>query len=235
MTFSFFVQICLPFVVSLALLISFQFSRYTRLYHLPTSLLHHGFGAARLNLAFRLIITTIAILIPFYFYLNEAFTPWDIVIPLLFSVVLGLFINPELRAMDNNKLLITAPFLSKTAILHLNLPYQQFDRATYQELLHLIETLPIHGIRHIKLTSPMFYRANGKLRSMQTLGKILTKSTSKFTHAPAKKFDILLGRCCLLIATDKRKSEGLANINLLNWHTIYIDIQKERYEHNKHN
>ena len=142
----------------------------------------------------------------------------------LFPAVIGLLITPELSSTKNPKLVITKPLLSNTATLHLKSPYQHFDRKTYQELLHLIRILPMHGIKHITLNSPMFYHANGKLRNMDMLKKELTKCDARLSHSPTGSFHCLLGKFSLLAATDQRKKAGLANINLLNWHTVRIEI-----------
>ena len=225
MPFSFSVQISLTVIMSLLLLMVFQCSQDTRVFHNPPSSLQGGFISARLDLALRLTASLLAFFGPFYIAFIDMVTLWDMVIPLvLFPAVIGLLINPELSIDTDSKLVITKSLLSKTATLHLKSPYQHFDRQTYQEMLHLVQTLPEHGIKHIKLNSPMFYHANGKLRSMDMLEKGLGKRGARLIHSPAGAFDCLLGQFSLLVSTDQRKKAGLANINLRSWYTLNIKL-----------
>ncbi len=225
MSLSFSVQIILTVIASLLLLILFQCSQNTRVFHKPPSSLQGGFISARLDLALRLTASLLALFGPFYIAFMDMVTLLDIVIPLaLFPAVIGLLINPELSIDTNSKLVITKPLLSKTATLHLKSPYQHFDRQTYQELLHLVQILPEHGIKHIKLNSPMFYHANGKLRCMAILEKGLDKRGARLIHSPAGAFDCFLGKISMLLSTDQRKKAGLANINLRSWYTLNIEL-----------
>ena len=149
--------VLMSLTVSLFLFVLSQYSQDTRVFHKPPSPLHDGFISARLDLALRLTVSLLALLGPFYVAFIDMVTLWDMVLPfVLFPAVTGLLINPELSTYTHSKLVITKPLLSQTATLHLKSPYQQFDRQTYQELLHFVQTLPEHGIKHIKLNSPMF-------------------------------------------------------------------------------
>ena len=225
MPLSFSVQLSLAATVSLLLFIAFQCSQDIRVFRKPPTLLLSGFIFARVDLALRLSVSLLALFLPFYITFLDIVTLLDVVIYLfLFPALVGLLINPELNIDTDSKLVITKPLLSSTATLHLKSPYQHFDRQTYQELLHLVLILPEHGIKHIKLNSPMFYHANGKLRSMNMLEKGLGKRGARLIHSPAGAFDCLLGKFSLLVSTDQRKKAGLANINLRSWYTLDIEL-----------
>lgn len=216
-------QLTLTTLLSLSLFVLFQWLQDTRIIHKKPVDLKRGFIIARLDVALRLMAANLSLLTPFYFLMIEYVTLLDLIVPLvIFPVIISLIVNPELAIDSSANLVITKPLVGKGVTLHLRQPYQDFDRQTYKELLHLVEELPKYQVKVIKLSSPMFYDKRGKIRSFDTLEKGLNKRNAFFVHSSAGRFSCLVGKISMLLSSDKRKKEKIHNISLSKWHEIKI-------------
>ena len=197
--------------------------RNTPLHYKTPTRLRQGFIYAKGVLILRVIALWLCLSTPIYILFYNVLTYWDIAITAI-PMITALAISPELNTAPNAKLVITKPFFSRRATLHLKAPYQGFDRQTYQELFALVECLPQYGIKKIALNSPMFYDNNGELRSLDLLKKGLIKRGARLRHSPAGTFDCLLGKISMLVSRDKQKKSQFHHINNLKWHKIVITL-----------
>lgn len=195
----------------------------TKLTERPINLLANGFTHARLDLAARFLTHSICITAPLVFInllpIAEMFSYT------VAFVTLALLIPPELVIDDNSELVTTKKLFSKSAEIHLRNPYQNFTMRTYKELISLVECLPNNGIKRLKLSSPMFYNANGTLRGFSTLEKLLTQKNAKLSNYEAKPWQNLIGKMSMIINSAKDKKERIRKINLNKWHIIKIKLR----------
>ncbi|MCS6116867.1 hypothetical protein [Shewanella baltica] len=198
----------------------------TKLKERPINLLANGFTRARLDLAARFLAHSICITAPLALLSFLPLIPSaELISYTVAFVTLALLIPPELVINDNSELVITKKLFSKGADIHLRNPYQSFTMRTYKELLFLVEKLPNYGVRHINLSSPMFYHPDGTLRDFSTLEKLLTKKNARLTTHESKPWQNLLGNISMMIDSAKDKNEKLRNINLNKWHVLSIKME----------
>ncbi|QBF82629.1 hypothetical protein EXU30_07940 [Shewanella maritima] len=181
-----------------------------------------GVVFAKYLLFLRVVIVFWCVLVPICILFSNAITVGELILILgVTPTITALMIAPELSLFCNSKLVVATPLYNSIVQIHLKKPYQVFDKATYQELLTLVEILPQYGITAIRLKSPMFYDASGDLRSMNGLKKALKKRHANFSHYPLSTFDCLLGKLGMLIYCKHHSNKPL-NIN--KWHCINITL-----------
>ena len=219
-------QLAAALAVALSLCVALQFFDATKLTRRQAEPVTSGFLRPRVDLGLRLMAFLLVALFPFLIGFAEFFSLKDTAVLPLLPLLALMFINPELTVPLNTttELVFTKPLWGKTVTVHLATPYQAFNRETYRQLFNLVDTLPRYGVKRLKLSSPMFYTQTGELRKMAILDKGLNKRYARLTHAPTGRFDCLLGKISMLLSRDKRKRAGLTKINIVNWHTITIEL-----------
>lgn len=213
-------------VLIVALFTFLQNIPQTKLANRPKILLSNGFVRARYDLATRFFAHSVCITVPLT--IIGLLPIAEMAFCTTTFAALGVLIPPELRLNSDSELVVTKSLFGSCAEIHLRNPYQSFTRRTYQELLRLVEYLPDKGIKRLKLTSPMFYRADGTLREFSTLEKLLAPKNAILSSYKAKPWRNLLGQLSMIVDGGKAKKEKISNINLNKWHVLDIQISKNR-------
>ncbi|MGE4262193.1 hypothetical protein [Shewanella sp.] len=204
-------------------LFALQFWSSLRLFHRPKPLLSTGFMAGRIDLARRFLAHAFAVNIPLY--LVGWLTLQQAAVFSILFVSLALLITPELSLRHDAELVVTKPLFGHQVSVHLSNPFQDFTLQTYRELLALVEIMPCFGVTNIRLCSPMFYDANGRLRDFSLLERQLQRKNARLTNRPAERWQNLLGIAVLFFSRDPQKREKRHNIHLNSWHILHIHLR----------
>lgn len=222
--------IVLNLVLSLALNVCLFFTlqkiSFIRLQKRPLNLLAKGFARPRVRLFITLLAHSATQVAVTQWMLGELSLYQPIFLYCIsLALVISVIVAPELQHAPTSKLVITKPIFSTTATLHLAKPFQDFDKATYSELLTLVQILPTFHVKKIQLSSPMFYHPDGTLRDFSTLEKLLNKKNAALTTYEAKPWQNVLGKIIMMMNSCQEKKEKLKNINLSKWQVLTIKME----------
>ncbi len=219
------IQTTIALIISIILLATTQRLRCTRVFYTEPAPLQDGMIKARLALTIRLFISAMVVLMPLILLSIHFNLSWITILTLaVLSFVFSFIFSPKLRISPHSKFVITKSILSNTAILHLKTPYQNVDHETYLELLCLIKSLPKHGVKKIKIHSPIFFFSKTDLREIRLFKNHLNKKNITLNFIPTNKFYSLKEKINILTF---RKSSGRINPIKMSKHcsyTLSIDL-----------
>ena len=127
---------------------------------------------------------------------------------------------------DNARIIINKPVYSNKATIHLNEAFQSFDKKTYQELLIIIKYAQKYGFGVIEMSSPLFYKKTGELRSFDRLINAIKDKGIQVEHYKTPFFKHWFRSLAMLISQRKSSATTLKNINLMNWRTVVFTISE---------